>query len=134
MEDVKIKLSALWVARMLSGFLGDVLRYMQPGILEKLINGNVDGMEITHELLFISALIMVLPILMVYLSLTLKDSLNQWLNIGIAIFFFCFDFVGLIMFTSSYEIVVIGIGLLFNILTVWHAWKWRSENKKNISN
>ena len=25
MEDVKIKLSALWVARMLSGFLGDVL-------------------------------------------------------------------------------------------------------------
>ena len=53
MEDVRIKLSALWVARMLAGLQGDVLRFMQPGIMEQMIGGEVEGMRMTHELLLI---------------------------------------------------------------------------------
>jgi hypothetical protein len=41
MEDVKIKLSVLWVARMLTGLQGDVIRYMEPGMLEDIINGTL---------------------------------------------------------------------------------------------
>ncbi len=37
MVDVKIILSALWAARMLSGLQGDVVRFMAPGILEEMI-------------------------------------------------------------------------------------------------
>ena len=37
MKDVKIKFSTLWVARMLTGFLGDVLRFMEPGMMEQII-------------------------------------------------------------------------------------------------
>jgi len=40
-EDVRIKLSALWVARMLAGFLGDVLRLIEPGMLEQMLAGEV---------------------------------------------------------------------------------------------
>ena len=37
--NVKIILSALWVARMLSSLQGDVVRFMQPGMLEEMMAG-----------------------------------------------------------------------------------------------
>ena len=53
-------------------FLGDVLRFLEPGIMEQIIAGEVEGMQMAHELLLVGAIIMVLPIVMVFLSLTLK--------------------------------------------------------------
>ena len=35
MEDVRIKLSALWAGRMLTGLQGDVLRFMEPGMMQQ---------------------------------------------------------------------------------------------------
>jgi len=35
--DVRIILSALWVTRMLTGFVGDVLRFFEPGIVEQIL-------------------------------------------------------------------------------------------------
>jgi hypothetical protein len=46
MEEVKVKLSALWVARMLAGFLGDVLRIFSGYF----IAGEIEGMQTTQEL------------------------------------------------------------------------------------
>ena len=56
MEDIRIKLSVLWIARMLTGFLGDVIRFFEPGIIQGIIDGNIDGMLMTHEMLFFMAL------------------------------------------------------------------------------
>ncbi len=117
MEDVKIKLSALWVARMLVGFLGDVLRIYDPRMTH----------EVTHEMLLVSAIIFVLPIVMVYLSLTLKDILNRWANIIIATFLFGLDFIGLFLYNSAYMAFLVIVGLAFNVLTVWHAWNWSKQ-------
>lgn len=124
MEDVKIKLSALWVARMLTGFLGDVLRFLEPGMLEKIIAGEAGGMQLTNDLLLVSAIIMVLPIIMVFLSLTLKDKINRLVNAILAIFLFVFDLTGLITYTSAYSVFLIVVGLIFCVLIVWYAWKW----------
>jgi hypothetical protein len=124
MDDVRIKLAALWVCRMLTGFLGDVLRFLEPGMLEKIIAGEADGMQITHELLLVSAIIMVIPVFMVFLSLTLPDKANRWANIIFGVFFIGFDLVGLPTYTSAYAVFLIIVGLLFNALTVWYAWKW----------
>jgi len=127
MEDVRIKLSALWVCRMLAGFLGDVLRFLEPGMLEKFIAGEADGMQITHELLLVSAIVMVIPIFMVLLSLTLPYKANRWANVISGIFFIGFDLVGLPTYTSAYAVFLIIVGLFFNALTVWYAWKWRKQ-------
>ena len=67
---------------------------------------------------------MVIPIVTVFLSLTLKFPVNRWANIIIAIFFFVFNLVGLPMYTSAYDKFLIVIGLVFNLLTVWYAWNW----------
>lgn len=131
MEDIRIKLSALWVARMLVGFLGDVLRFLEPGMLARIMNGEDGTMRVTHELLLVSAAIMVVPILMVYLSLTLRYRVNRWANIVAATFFICFDLIGLPTYTSAYSTLLIIVGVGFCGLIIWHAWRWPEPAQTN---
>lgn len=128
MEEVKIKLSALWTARMLDGFLGDVLRFFEPGMMKQITAGEVDGMKMTHDLLLFSAIVMTIPIFMVFLSLTLKHKANRLANIIVAALLFGFDLIGLPSYTFAYAIFLIVVGLVFNALTVWYAWGWRPDS------
>ena len=96
-------------------------------MLEKFIAGEADGMQITHELLLVSAVVMVIPIFLVFLSLTLPYKANRWANIIFAIFFIGFDLIGLPTYTSAYAVFLIVVGLVFNALTVWYAWKWPKQ-------
>ena len=120
MVDVKIILSALWVALMLTYLLGDVLRIFSGDFKA----GEIGGMQITQELWLGIAKLMVIPIVMVFLSLTLKYPVNRWANIIVAIVFFGFNLIGLPTYPSAYEKFLIVVGLVFNVLTVWFSWKW----------
>ena len=120
MVDVKIILSALWVALMLTYLLGDVLRIFSGDFKA----GEIGGMQITQELWLGIAILMVIPIVMVFLSLTLKYPVNRWANIIVAIVFFGFNLIGLPTYPSAYDKFLIVVGLLFNVLTVWYSWKW----------
>ena len=120
MLDVQIKLSAIWVAFMLTYLLGDVLRIFS-GDFEA---GNIGGMQVSQKMYLGMAVLMVVPIVMVFLSLTLKYPANRWVNIVVAIIFFVFNLIGLPTYQSAYDKFLIVVGLVFNVLTVWFAWKW----------
>jgi hypothetical protein len=120
MEEVKIKLSALWVALMLTYLLGDVLR-IYAGDFKA---GEIAGKPISKDLYLGIAIVMVIPVVMVFLSLTLNDPVNRWANIIVAILFFGFNLIGLPIYPSAYDKFLIIVGLVFNALTVWYAWKW----------
>lgn len=126
MDVDRVKLSALWVARMLAGLLGDVLRFLEPGMMDRLAAGGPGGIPLTHGLLLVSAVVMTFPIVMIVLSLTLPYALCRWTNIIVAVVFLGLDGVGLPTYTSAYSIFLILVGLAFNVLTVWYAWRWRS--------
>jgi hypothetical protein len=96
-------------------------------MMEKIGSGKVGGMRMSQGMLLVSAVIMVLPIAMVFLSLTLKYKVNRWANIILAIFFVAFDSIGLPSYGYAYAVFLIVVGLVFNALTVWYAWKWREE-------
>ena len=120
MEDVKITLSALWVALMLTYLLGDVLRIFSGDF----IAGEIEGVQISQKMYLGIAIFMVIPIVMVFLSLTLKYPVNRWANIIVAILFFVFNLIGLPTYPGAYDKFLIIVGLVFNVLTVWYAWKW----------
>ena len=119
MDDVQIKLSIIWVALMLTYLLGDVLR---------IFSGDAAKMGDTQQwgqgMWLGIAMLMVIPILMVVLTLVLPHSVNRWANIIVAIFFFGFNLIGLPTYPSAYDKFLIVVGLGFNVLTVWTAWKW----------
>jgi hypothetical protein len=125
MEEVKIKLSALWVALMLTYFLGDVLRIFSGDF----IPGETEGMQITQGMYLGLAILLVIPVVMVFLSLTLNYPVNRRANIILPIVFFVFNLIGLPTYPSAYDQFLIIVGLAFNVLTVWYAWKWVQESR-----
>ncbi|MEJ2305729.1 MAG: DUF6326 family protein [Anaerolineales bacterium] len=120
MDEVQIKLSAIWVALMLTYLLGDVLRIFSGDFKA----GEIEGMQASQGLYLGMAVLFVIPIAMVFLSLTLKQPVNRWANIIVAIIFFGFNLIGLPGYPSAYDKFLIAVSLVFNVLTVWFAWRW----------
>ena len=120
MQEVRIRLSALWVALMLTYLLGDVLRIFSGDFKA----GEIGDQTISPLMYLGLAILMVIPIVMVFLSLILNHRVNRLANIIIAIFFFIFNLIGLPTYPSAYDQFLIVVGLVFNALTVWFAWRW----------
>jgi hypothetical protein len=120
MDEVRITLSALWVALMLTYLLGDVLRIFAGDFKA----GEMQGVQATQVMWMGAALIMLIPIVMVVLSLTLKYPAIRWVTIVAAIALFLFNLVGLPTYPSTYDKFLIAVGLVFNAIAVWYAWKW----------
>ena len=122
MEDIQIKLSALWVATMLTYLLGDVLRIFSGDTQTQAMKEQLA--KFTQPMWLGIAILMALPIVMVVLSVILPYPANRWANIIVAVFFFIFNLIGLPTYPSAYDRFLIAVSLVFNVLTVWYAWKW----------
>ncbi len=125
LEDVQIKLSALWVALMFIWQQGDMQRLYSgdyiPGDLKL-------GEVMSPEMLWlVSAIWMTIPVVMLFLSLTLKYQANRWANLIVGIFFIVLNLIGLPSYPWGYDKFLIIVGLVFNILIVWYAWKWPKQ-------
>lgn len=121
MEAVRIKLFALWVALVLSYLLGDVLRVFSGDFEAAKLGGK---MQIASGFYLGMAALFTLPIAMCFLSLTLPHTASRWANIIVAILFFVINLIGLPTYPSAYDKFLNVVGLVFNALTVWYAWKW----------
>jgi hypothetical protein len=122
LEDVQIKLSGLWVALMLTYFLGGIMRIFAGDF----IAGEIDGIQITQFRWLGVAMLMVIPIVMVFLSLTC--SVSRWANIIFALFFFGLNLMGLLGSPSANEIFLIIVGLELNVLIFQYARKWSKNS------
>jgi hypothetical protein len=120
MVETRIVLSGLWVTLMLIYFLGDVLRIVSGDVTP----GYMEGKEVTQGMWLGIAAFMLIPILMVFLSLVLRQPVNRWANIVVAVVFFLFNLVSLPGYPSWYDRFLLAVSLVFNGLTVWYAWRW----------
>jgi hypothetical protein len=118
-EEVRIILSGLWVALMLTYLLGDVLRIFAGDFKA----GEIGGKQATQAMWFGIAIIMLVPIVMVVLSLTLKYPAIRWVSIVVAIIVVVFNLFGL-PYPGAYDNFLIIVSFVFNALIVWYAWKW----------
>jgi hypothetical protein len=70
------------------------------------------------------AILMLIPILMVFLTVALPLSVSRWVNI-IEAAFFMFNLVGLPTYPSSlYDKFLLAVSTGFNVVTIGYAWKW----------
>ena len=119
MVDVRIILSGLWVALMLTYLLGDVLRIFAGDT----VPGEMAGVKATQPMFLGAAAIMLVPIIMVVLSLTLPYPAIRWVSIAVAIFAVVFNLLGL-PYDGMYDNFLIVVGFVFNGLIIWYAWTW----------
>jgi hypothetical protein len=121
--DVRLKLSALWVALMLSYLLGDVLRIYSGNF----VPGEIAGKRLGQVQWLGIAILMVIPVVMVVLSLTLNYPVNRWANVAVAIFFFLFNVVGLPTYPAAFDKFLNVVGLAFDALIIWFAFQLQSQ-------
>jgi hypothetical protein len=119
--DTKIMLSVTWVVATFIYLYDDVLRICS-GDLAK---SSMASMNLNQFVWLGIAVLMLTPILMVFLTLVLPQSVSRWANIIVAAFFFLFTLVGLPTYPSLYDKFLLVVSMGFNGVTIWYAWNWR---------
>lgn len=129
--DTKIKLSIMWVALMFLYAYNDILSFFQPGTVNDLATGAIEGIHFTPMLLLGSAILMSIPVIMILLSLSLRARTNRRANIGVGIFHLIL-LVGTTLAPGEtwafYAYNMMGEGLII-ILIVITAWTWPMLNQ-----
>jgi len=128
MEDMKInvkmKLSALWIAMMLLYIYADILSLFRPGQIEEMIEGLMGPFPVTQGSLLTASILMIIPAVMVFLSLTLRPKVNRWANVTLGVLYTLVNISNLIGETWAYYIFFGIIEIVLTLLIVWYAWKW----------
>ena len=122
MVDVRIILSALWVAVEFLYQQGDVQRIYSGDFVPG--ETKVGEMMSPETLWMISAITMTIPVVMIVLSLTLPYNANRWANIIVALLFFVYTLIGVRSYPSAFDRFLLVVSLVANVLTVWYAWNW----------
>jgi hypothetical protein len=120
MNDVKIILSTLWVATMLTYLLGDVLRIFSGDF----VAGEISGIKATQQMWMMAALLMLIPIVMVVFSMLAPNPLNRLVNIVASVVLFIVNIVGIPGYPGLYDKFLIVVSLGLNVLIIWFAWNW----------
>ena len=124
MEDIKVKLSTLWIFVMFNMAFADIVGFMNPGALEEIMTGSV-GIQITQGLMLVFSIILEIPIAMIVLSRVLKYRANRWANIIAGVITILFVIGG--GNTSLSYIFFATIEVLSMLLIIWTAWKWAKQ-------
>ena len=125
MEDMKAKLSTLWIFIMFNMVFADIFSFMYPGFLKQIMTGNAEGMQITPEFLLIAAIVTEIPIAMVFLSRLLKYGANRWVNIIGGVITILWVIGG--GSPTLHYIFIATIEVVCALFIIWLAWKWRPE-------
>ena len=64
-----------------------VLEFMEQGVMQGIIAGDMKGLQLGPETLLFYAVSLLIPLVMAFMSLTLKDLLNRWANIIMGVFY-----------------------------------------------
>ena len=126
MEDWKIKVAALWIVFECGSLATGIVEFLTPGFIEGIIEGEMFGWELTSEVTLLFAIVFMIPPFMAFLSLTLKDSINCWVNIIGGIVFVLLATYGVYNFLAElapWAIVIWLSQVVALALIVWYAWK-----------
>ena len=124
--DVKLVLSALWIAMLFVFAYVDIFGFYRADVLDAALDGKVATTEFTVNQVFLtSTLIYILvPALMVVLSLLLKPRVNRAINIVVSIVYMISVLVSCIGETWAYYILGSVIEAILLAAIARSAWKW----------
>ena len=130
MDDTGTKLSTLWVVVMFNMVFADILSFIKPGALQELWAGQA-GVHITPGLLLVFAVLLEIPIAMIFVSRILKAEANRWANTAAAVITTLFVIGGGSMdlhyvFFATVEVVCMA-------LIVRSVWVGRSSERARLS-
>ena len=126
--NVKIKLAALWTSVTLCYLYGDYFEFYVPNKTADLVSGqNLLNSPLN---LFLAAVVLAIPAVMVCLSIILKPKVNRLLNIIFGLFFTAIMLLIAITSLEPWRAFYVFLALVESIITItiiWIAWYWPKE-------
>lgn len=120
MEDMKVRLSTLWIFVMFNMVFADIVGFLNPGTLEEMI-----AMKPAQGLLLAFSILLEIPIAMIVLSRLLKHRANRWANIIAGVTTILWVIGG--GNTSISYIFFSTVEVACMVLIIWYAWKWTEQ-------
>jgi hypothetical protein len=135
MEDMRVKLSILWIFVMFNYLYADIITLMDPVVLKELMTGYAGSLQITEGFLLGASILMEIPIAMVVLSRILKYRENRWANIIAGTIKTAAVLLSMFVGKPTLYYIFFGtIEIVCTSLIVWYAWKWTNpEGSPNIA-
>jgi glucan phosphoethanolaminetransferase (alkaline phosphatase superfamily) len=124
--DVKLVLSALWIAMLIVFAYVDIFGFFRADILEAALDGKVATMGVTIDQVFLvfTTVYILIPTLMVVLSLVLRPRVNRIVNIVVALIYAVSIIAACIGETWAYYFLGSAVEVVLLIAIVRTAWTW----------
>lgn len=123
---MKIRISALWIVVLFNMTFRDFHEFLRTGYIEELLAMTSNGAQVSEGLLLAAAIVLQIPIGMIFLTQILNANVSRWANVigaiimivGIAVNNLTPDLDDLFFYT-------IACAALFAI--IWYAWRWSAD-------
>lgn len=124
-QDKKVILSSLWVFLMFCIAYADIIGFIEPGTLERIINGET-GFELIPTIIVIISLFQAIPIAMILVSRWFRRDVSRWLNIAASVLTLLYVLGGGNWESASYPVfAALEVAAMLGI--IWLAWTWRTD-------
>jgi len=120
--DLGTRLSTLWVVVMFNMVFADILTFIKPGALQDLWAGQA-GVQITPGLLLLFAILIEVPIAMIFVSRVLRPGPGRWANTAAAAVTTAFVVGGGSL--SPHYVFFASVEVACMALIVWSVWTQR---------
>ena len=121
----------LWLISTVTYLAYMMLMTLEPDILKQFLDtGEMEGMKVTPELILLFAILVLVPLIMAFLSLTLKNPINRWANIivgAVLAVLWCVDVSEAVAKPSAWATLITLSTVVALALIVWYAWKSKKE-------
>jgi len=118
------RLSTLWIVVMFSMVFADIVGMMMPGVLQAMSAGQV-GVQVSQGLLLVFAILLEIPIAMIFVSRILKRGPNRWANTVAAVITTAFVVGGGSLNLHYVFFATVEVSCM--ALIVWSVWTRRNS-------
>ena len=127
--DVKLVLSALWIAMLIVFAYVDIFGFLRADVLRAALDGKVAAMGIAVDQVFLvfTDVYILIPTLMVFLSLVLRPRVNRIVNIVVALVYAVSIIASCIGEEWIYYFLGSAVEVVLLVAIVRTAWTWPKE-------
>ncbi|NTV51965.1 MAG: hypothetical protein HGA76_02975 [Candidatus Firestonebacteria bacterium] len=127
-DETQGLLSTLWIFVTINYLYCDLITLMDAEKLKQFLTGIVGGMQFTQGFLLGAAVLMEIPIGMIFLSRVLKYQANRWANLSAGTVMTMVQTASLFTGTPSpFYLFFSIIEIACTLFIVWRAWKWSEQ-------
>lgn len=126
---LKVRIAVLWLVSAVVLSATALLALMGPGMIEQVMTGEVEGLQLTTAMLVFMALLWLIPLAMAFFSVTLGDSANRWTNVVLGLLLAVWNSVHLASHIVQgqlpfEQLLLHAAAIVAPALIVWYAWRW----------